>query len=47
MVKGFCRGSTKNVRDALDEAYYRQLKNVRFGYRRVNPRSYFAHLESH
>ena len=47
MAKGFKRGSTENVWDTLDEAYYRQLKHVRFGYRRVNPRSYFTHLESH
>ena len=37
MVKGFRSGSTKNIRDALDEAYYRQLKHVRFGSRRVTP----------
>ena len=47
MVKGFRGGSTENIRDALDEAYYRQLKHVCLGYRRVNPRSYFANLEFH
>jgi hypothetical protein len=26
--KGFLRGLTMNIRDALDEAYYSQLKNV-------------------
>ena len=45
--KGFERGITDNILDALDERYYCALKHQCFGYRRVLPRAYFVHLETH
>jgi len=35
--KGFLRGVTMNMQDALDEQYYSQLKHVNTAYRNTTP----------
>ena len=42
--KGFLKGTTANLRDALDEQYYAQLRNVRTAYRNVLPLMILDHL---
>jgi len=39
--KGFLRGVTINMRDALDEQYYSQLKNINTAYRNTKHRFKF------
>lgn len=42
--KGFLKGTAANLRDALDEQYYAQLRNVRTAYRNVSPLTILEHL---
>jgi hypothetical protein len=42
--KGFLRGIVDNLRDALDEQYYSQLKHHLTAYRNVNPFQTLEHL---
>jgi len=44
--KGFLRGMTMNMRDALDEAYYSQLKHVTTAYRNTTPLQILEHLDT-
>jgi hypothetical protein len=42
--KGFLKGTAANLRDALDEQNYAQLRNVRTAYRNVLPLTILEHL---
>ena len=44
--KGFLRGVTMNMRDALDEQYYSQLKNITTAYRNTTPIQILEHLDT-
>ena len=44
--KGFLRGVTMNMRDALDEQYYSQLKHINTAYRNTTPIQILEHLDS-
>jgi len=44
--KGFLRGVTMNMRDALDEQYYSQLKHVNTAYRNTKPIQILEHLNT-
>ena len=44
--KGFLCGVTMNMRDALDEQYYSQLKNVNTAYRNTSPIQIVEHLDT-
>ena len=44
--KGFLCGVTMNMRDALDEQYYSQLKHVNTGYRNTKPIQILKHLDT-
>ena len=44
--KGFLRGVTMNMRDALDEQYYSQLKNINTAYRNTTPIQILEHLDT-
>lgn len=44
--KGFLRGVTMNMRDALDEQYYSQLKHVYSAYRNTTPIQILEHLNT-
>ena len=44
--KGFLRGVTMNMRDALDEQYYSQLKHVNTAYRNTTPLQILEHLDT-
>ena len=44
--KGFLRGVTMNMRDALDEQYYSQLKHVNTAYRNTTPIQILEHLDT-
>ena len=44
--KGFRRGATMNMRDALDEQYYSQLKNINTAYRNTTPIQILEHLDT-
>jgi hypothetical protein len=44
--KGFLRGVTMNMRDALDEQYYLQLKNINTAYRNTTPIQILEHLDT-
>jgi gas vesicle protein len=44
--KGFLKGTAANLRNALDEQYYAQLRNVRTAYRNVLPRMILEHLNN-
>ena len=43
--KGALRGLCTNIRDALDEKYYIQLKKAVIGYKRVTIKQYINHLD--
>ncbi len=45
--KGFLRGIVNNLRDALDEQYYSQLRNRLTAYRNVTPFQILEHLNDH
>ena len=44
--KGFLRGVAANMRDALDEKWYSQLKHIHTAYRNVTPLQILKHLNS-
>jgi hypothetical protein len=44
--KGFLRGATMNMRDALNEAYYSQLKHVTTAYPNTTPIQILKHLDT-
>jgi hypothetical protein len=44
--KGFLRGVTMNMREALDEQYYLQLKNINTAYRNTTPIQILEHLDT-
>jgi hypothetical protein len=44
--KGFLKGIVDNLRDALDEQYYSQLKNRLTAYRNITPFQILDHLDS-
>jgi hypothetical protein len=44
--KGFLRGVTINMRDALDEQYYSQLKHINTAYRNTTPIQILEHLDT-
>jgi hypothetical protein len=44
--KGFLRGTTMNMRDALDEQYYSQLKHINTAYRNTTPIQILEHLDT-
>ena len=44
--KGFLRGVTINMRDALDEQYYSQLKHVNTAYHNTSPIQVLGHLDT-
>jgi hypothetical protein len=44
--KGFLRGVTMNMRDALDEQYYLQLKHINTAYRNTTPIQILEHLDT-
>ena len=44
--KGFLRGVTMNMRDALDKQYYSQLKNINTAYRNTTPIQILEHLDT-
>jgi hypothetical protein len=44
--KGFLRGVTMNMRDALDEQYFSQLKHVNTAYRDTSPIQVLEHLNT-
>jgi hypothetical protein len=44
--KGFLRGATMNMRDAFDEEYYLQLKNINTAYRNTTPIQILDHLDT-
>lgn len=46
MRKGFLRGVAANMRDALDEKWYSQLKHIHTAYRNVTPLQILEHLNS-
>ena len=45
--RGACSAACRNIREALPEAYYEQLKNDLMGYKEVSIRDYFDHLDKH
>jgi hypothetical protein len=45
--KGFLQGIVDNLRDALDEQYYSQLRNRLTAYRNVTPFQILEHLNDH
>ena len=47
VFRGFKRGICENVRDALDQQYYQQIKEVTFSYKRRTSRNCIDHLEQH
>jgi hypothetical protein len=44
--KRFLHGVTMNMRDALDKAYYSQLKHVTTAYRNMTPIQILKHLDT-
>ena len=42
--KGFLKGVVENMRDALDEQYYAQLKHRLTKYRNIKPQQILDHL---
>ena len=44
--KGFLHGVTMNMRDALDEQYYSQLKHINTAYRNTTPIQILEHLDT-
>jgi hypothetical protein len=44
--KGFLRGVTMNMRDALDKQYYLQLKHINTAYRNTTPIQILEHLDT-
>ena len=44
--KGFLKGVTANLRDALDEQFYAQLKHRHSAYRNITPLQIFEHLNT-
>lgn len=44
--KGFLRGVTMNMRDALDEQYYSQLRHINTAYRNTTPIKILEHLDT-
>jgi len=44
--KGFLRGTTMNMRDALGEQYYSQLKHINTAYRNTTPIQILEHLDT-
>jgi hypothetical protein len=44
--KGFLRGVTMNMRDALDKQYYSQLKHINTAYRNTTPIQILEHLDT-
>ena len=44
--KGFLRGVAANMRDALDENWYSQLKHIHTAYRNVTPIQILTHLDT-
>jgi len=44
--KGFLRGVTMNMRNALDEQYYLQLKNINTAYHNTTPIQIQEHLDT-
>jgi hypothetical protein len=44
--KGFLRGVTMNMQDALDKQYYSQLKNINTAYRNTTPIQILVHLDT-
>jgi hypothetical protein len=44
--KGFLRGVMMNMRDALDEAYYSQLKHIMTAYCNMTPIQILEHLDT-
>ena len=45
--RGACSAVCRNIREALPEAYYEQLKIELMGYKEVSIRDYFDHLDEH
>ena len=46
ILRGFMKGMSENIRDALDLEYYEDLEHVDHGYRNVKPINYVNHLET-
>ena len=46
MRKGFLKGVVENMRDALDEQYYAQLKHRLTKYRNIKPQQIPDHLNN-
>ena len=44
--KGFLPGVTMNMRNALDEQYYSQLKHVNTAYQNTTPIQILEHLDT-
>jgi hypothetical protein len=44
--KGFLCGVTMNMRDAIDEQYYSQLKNINTAYRNTTPIQILVHFDT-
>jgi len=44
--KGFLHGVTMNMRNALDEQYYLQLKHINTAYRNTTPIQILEHLDT-
>ena len=44
--KGFLRRVTMNMRNALDEQYYLQLKHINTAYRNTTPIHILEHLDT-
>jgi hypothetical protein len=45
--KGFLKGVVDNLRDALDEQYYSQLRHCLTAYRNITPYQILEHLNDH
>ena len=47
VVTGFRKGTRENIREALEDRHYDQLKQAIFRYKRIQPIQYFNHLNAH
>ena len=47
VVAGFRKVTSENIRDALEDQYFDQLKQQIFRYKRIQPIQYFKHLKAH
>ena len=46
VVRGFCRGVSKNICDALDLEFFKSLQHARYNYLKVLPQEYITNLET-